>query len=217
MNRMHDEPLYRLTLLRHGQSVGNRDQIRQGQRDFPLTSRGRSQVEALLKHWTGLQREFDLIIASTLQRALDTAQLLGQGLQIDVQQSPEWMERNAGLAEGLPIEDQVSFRDRYRSASVYEPLFKDGESIVDLHLRGLLAIQRILQRPPGSYLVVSHGGILNAAVRAVLGIAPTGAPPFASFQFNNSGYMDLNFSPQTRSWRIIRSNVCTHLEGSQLE
>lgn len=214
---MAEQQLHRLTFLRHGQSVGNRDRIRQGQSDFPLTDHGRLQVQALLDYWREVGRGFDLIISSPLQRALDTATIISHGLDVSLESDPDWMEQHGGIAEGQALEDRAEFLDRHLRASVYEPLFAEGETIVDLHLRGLRAIQSILNRMPGAYLVVSHGGIMNAAVRSIIGLAPAGAPPSTSIHFNNTGYMDLSFSRATRSWRIHRSNVCIHLERIGLE
>lgn len=214
---MADQQDHRLTLLRHGQSIGNRDRVRQGQREFPLTDHGHAQVHALLSYWLDKGRKFDLIISSPLKRALDSAEILSQGLDVTIEQDPAWVERHGGVAEGQALEDKAQYLDRYLRASVYEPLFEGGETITDLHLRGLGAIQSVLNRPPALYLIVAHGGILNAAVRSILGLAPSGPPPAISFHFNNTGFMDLSFSRDSRTWRIHRSNVCAHLERIDLE
>ncbi|MBK8824271.1 MAG: histidine phosphatase family protein [Anaerolineales bacterium] len=42
---------FHITLLRHGESVGNAESRWQGQADFPLTDTGRAQARALAERW----------------------------------------------------------------------------------------------------------------------------------------------------------------------
>ena len=50
---------YQFTLLRHGESEGNAQQIYQGQLDYPLSSKGREQAAALTNFWAMNNVEFD--------------------------------------------------------------------------------------------------------------------------------------------------------------
>lgn len=206
---MNDSGLHYLTFLRHGESVGNRDRIRQGRAEFPLTDLGRSQAEALLRRWRRLDRTFDLIISSPLERATETAEILAEGLGAQIEMDSKWMERHGGDAQGKPLPRPRPETPSRRS--IFGPLFEGGESALDLHVRGLWGVKSLIGRPPGRYLVVSHGAILNAAILGILGVAPTVHPPPVAIQFANSGYMDLSYDPRGLRWRIIRSNVRNHL------
>jgi hypothetical protein len=57
-----------------------------------------------------------------------------------------------------------------------------------------------------SYLVVSHGGILNMAMHAILGIAP--APNFQGphFYFRNTSFARFNYRPDEHNWRLSVSH-----------
>ena len=61
--------LFIVTLLRHGESVGNAESRWQGQRDYPLTERGREQAQALAKRWKQEKVQFDAVISSQIGRA----------------------------------------------------------------------------------------------------------------------------------------------------
>ncbi len=67
---------YHLTLLRHGESVGNAENRLQGQADFPLTETGRQQAQALAKRWLAEGLTFDRVIASPLKRSRETAEII---------------------------------------------------------------------------------------------------------------------------------------------
>ncbi len=54
--------IYKITLLRHGESVGNAEGYYQGQYDFPLTDAGRDQVQKLVARWRAEGVQFDQII-----------------------------------------------------------------------------------------------------------------------------------------------------------
>jgi hypothetical protein len=84
-------PLYCITLLRHGESLGNYEGRHQGQADFPLTDRGRIQTQALLKRWKSERISFDLIISSPLKRARETAEMISAELKILLEFDPLWM------------------------------------------------------------------------------------------------------------------------------
>lgn len=67
---MENKPkLFFITLLRHGESVGNAESRWQGQADFPLTDRGREQARALAARWKRENAQFDHVISSPLSRA----------------------------------------------------------------------------------------------------------------------------------------------------
>ena len=63
----------RLYLARHGESTGNAERLIFGQRDYPLTEKGRAQARALGRSLEGARIE--RVVASPLIRALETARL----------------------------------------------------------------------------------------------------------------------------------------------
>lgn len=197
------ESSYLITLVRHGESVGNAKDIYQGQTDFPLTERGIAQARALAKRWQAEGRAFDLCIASPLLRARQTAEILCAALAIPLEFDPSWMEINVGVISGLheaqaeQVAPKPSFSTPYTRAGV------SGESRWEVYLRAGKGIQNLLDRPPGRYLIVAHGGILNMALYAMLGIAPQADSQGPRFQFDNTAFATLTYEPHRHTWRLI--------------
>jgi broad specificity phosphatase PhoE len=181
---------HQFTFLRHGESVANHDGIIQGHLDYPLSELGRQQAEARAEAWASEPRTYNLIVSSPLMRASQTASILSARLKIPIELDPVWKERHLGHAQGVPVE---SFLTDSRGRSPRPPFsvaYGDGEGTWDLYLRAATAVQKLVRRPPGRYLIVSHGSMLNAALRAALGLAPVpGLAP--RFDLGNCGYAEL--------------------------
>jgi broad specificity phosphatase PhoE len=208
---------HEITFLRHGLSIANAHNVLQGQHDFPLAEEGRLQVEKLARRWASRQLKFDRIISSPLLRASETARLIADALDTDVEFDEIWMERQFGAAEGSDYEVVRTWYQDRPLPSAYEPFFESGESEWDLFRRAGQAVQELIRRPAGSYLVVSHGGILGATLRAILGVAPRGGRVRpAHIDFANTGYAVVHYDDQTARWSIVQLNVTCHLDD-QLE
>lgn len=200
---MNTASCYFVTLVRHGESVGNAQDIHQGQTDFPLTERGLAQTRALAERWRAEGRAFDLCIASPLLRARQTAEILCAALNLPLEFDPSWMEIHVGIISGLSetqaaqVTPPPSFSTPYTRAGI------TGESRWEVYLRAGKGIQSLLDRPPGRYLIVAHGGILNMALYAMLGIAPQADSQGPRFQFNNTAFASLCYEPYRHTWRLI--------------
>jgi broad specificity phosphatase PhoE len=203
-----------IVFLRHGLSTANEEGIVQGQRDYPLHKEGIRQVKILADYWSSRRQTFDQIFCSPLLRAKHTAEILAADLEIPLQEDPIWMERRLGSAEGLPYEQiQATLLDRQEHPSSYEPLFESGESEWDLYNRASKALQTLLNCAHLSILVVSHGGILSAVMRAILGVSPPpghNRPP--GFRFDNTGYSEVIFDYGISRWLILSHNTKPHME-----
>jgi broad specificity phosphatase PhoE len=71
-------------------------------------------------------------------------------------------------------------------------------------------VQSIFDRPPGSYLIVSHGGLLNMFFYAILGISPQPNFHGPRFRFNNSAFATLTYNPKTHRWYVMGVNDHQH-------
>lgn len=191
---------HEFTLLRHGESTGNVEGRIQGHIDFPLSERGRDQVLSLVHRWQEETVQFDLIITSTLRRARETAQIIGNGMGLPVEENPGWVERYFGTLEGELIEEAVANNPELDFFQPYIRLGGQGESQIDLYIRALKAVQDLIHRPPGSYLVVSHGAMMNKVLYVILGITPQGNYNSPIFPFGNTAYISLGFRAETRQW-----------------
>lgn len=203
-------PFYTFVFLRHGESIGNAEGYHQGQVDYALTPKGRSQVRALIRRWKREEVTFDHIISSPLARACQTAELLAQAFQIPLQFEPDWMERDVGLLGGLKPDEAAEVAPQPPFMHPYQPIGETGESQWDLFLRAGRAVQNLLKNPPGRYLVVSHGGILNMAFYAILGITPQANFTGPRFRFSNTAFATLTYRPAEHKWAVLGVNDHFH-------
>jgi broad specificity phosphatase PhoE len=94
--------------------------------------------------------------------------------------------------------------------NLYEAVGDDGESLWELFLRAGRAVQSIFTLPPGDYLVVSHGGLLNQVVHVALGIFPQTHLHATRFRFHNTGYAILQYNIDRQSWLVECINEHGH-------
>jgi 2,3-bisphosphoglycerate-dependent phosphoglycerate mutase len=211
-----DKPVYTFVFLRHGESIGNAQSRWQGQSDYELTEKGRAQARALAQRWKSESVMFDLIIASPLVRAGETAEIIASALDAKVELDPILMERHIGEMEGLTI-DEVRKRPQPPYVTPYDPIGGEGEGDWALFLRAGQALHDLVLRPPGSYLIVSHGGLLNQLMNAIIGIAPHVDPSGVRFRFENTAFARVIYFPYQHRWAIDALNDRAHLKSLKPE
>ncbi len=88
-----------LLLIRHAESVGNRERRLQGHTDFPLTTRGRRQAEELAAALS--QEPVAAVYSSPISRALETAEAIASRLGLTVEVEAALQEYDFGEMSGL--------------------------------------------------------------------------------------------------------------------
>jgi broad specificity phosphatase PhoE len=202
--------LFVIVLLRHGESTGNAEMRWQGQSDYPLTDTGRAQARALAERWKAEKEHFDLIVCSPLSRARETAGILAAELDAPVEADPLWMERDNGEFSGLTAHEATERFPRPDFINPYDAVGGQGEGDWELFLRGGQGLHDLLRRPAGRYLVISHGGLLNQVMHAVVGIAPHANNAGPRFRFGNTGFARLIYHPKQHRWTIDTLNDRAH-------
>ena len=121
-------------LVRHGETVWNRDGRIQGHRHVPLTERGRAQARQLAERLDG--QGADVMYSSDLGHALATAQALAASTGVAIRTDANLREFSYGAWEGLTLEeakahDPAIFAARItgRNSDVAAP---GGETTLDL-------------------------------------------------------------------------------------
>jgi len=154
--------------VRHGETAWNRETRIQGQLDIPLSPLGAAQARRLAQALDG--QGVEVIYASDLSRARQTAEAVAQQLGLAVQLDPGLRERGFGLFEGLTwaeIETRwPAESERWRRR---DPQFaaQGGESLQDFYARSVAAVESLASRHPGqTVLIVAHGGVLDCLYRA---------------------------------------------------
>jgi broad specificity phosphatase PhoE len=163
-----------LILVRHGESTGNADGLLLGRMDAPLTDRGMAQARTLGPALPPVAR----VISSPLARARHTAEALGTGLPIEI--DDRWIEVDYGEFDGRPlgaVPDEVW--TRWRTDPDFRP--PGGETLTEAGTRVRSACEELFvtdgqgARGGGAVVVVSHVSPIKAATCWALGLGDEGA------------------------------------------
>jgi probable phosphoglycerate mutase len=210
----------RLVLVRHGDAYAGFTGVISGERGCRgLTDLGRRQAEALRDHLatTGRVRA-DVLVASTIPRAVETAEIIAPAFHIDTfDQACDLCEVHTGEADGL---EWAEYGERYGSfhmESEPDRLFApEGESWNSFHDRVGQMLERVATAYDGQTVVaVCHAGVIQASLRLLLGspssIGATGIRP------SNTGLTEWECEPATGQWTLHSFNEASHLLGLHQE
>jgi alpha-ribazole phosphatase len=155
----------KLFLIRHGQTEWNSQGRYQGAQDTILTDTGIKQA-GLAKEYLS-RVNFSNIYSSPKKRALQTAKIIADGLNIKINIREDLKELNFGKWEGMTFEAiNTSYKKDYQNwlSDPYNNAPTDGESFKVLLKRAGSEINRIVNENPESSNVgiVTHGGVIIA-------------------------------------------------------
>ena len=159
-------------LVRHGQTAWNKEEIFRGRTDVPLDETGLKQAELAAEYFKGM--EIHAIYSSPLARALQTAQKIAQFHSLKVQPLEGIIDLSFGNWEGHP-HDEIKKIDseRYRQwrEEPHRVRLPGGESLEEVRVRSMAALEEVIQSNPGKTLVlVSHRVINKVLICGILGI-----------------------------------------------
>lgn len=143
-----------LFLVRHGETIDNARQIMQGQTQGCLNERGREQAQQVAQRLA--DEPIDAIIASDLQRAIQTAEIIAEPHGLSVKTTPLLRERDWGSFTGRFIPDLKG-----------EVWPNDIESEPALLQRAADFLQYMTATYPAKRVVAVGHGIMNKAILAV--------------------------------------------------
>ncbi|MGO3885554.1 MAG: histidine phosphatase family protein [Mycetocola sp.] len=152
-----------LGFVRHGQTDWNLAGRLQGSSDIPLNDTGRQQARDAVEVIRGQGDRWSAVVSSPLSRARETAQIIADGLGLELGPSySELIERDYGDAEGI-VEAEVERAWPGKSAPFIEKL----PSVVS---RGLSGLERIAaDYPNADVVVVCHGTIIRYTLAELAG------------------------------------------------
>lgn len=203
----------RLLVARHGATLSNEEGRITGQLDAPLSAIGKRQAEALGERLAGAR--FDVIVASDLSRALETAEAITRRVKMPVIVDPALREISMGVWEGRIYSDLARDESELLMRIETDPSgawgAPKGETWAQFSARILGAFKRWEHRfPSGNVLWVTHGGVVSVLLLHALGL------PFdrrSQFRRDNTSLFEFDFEPD--GVKVVRANDVAHLE--QLE
>ena len=156
----------RFALLRHGQTEWNRKKRIQGQEDSPLTPEGKKEAES----WGHALKDihFDRILTSDLGRALETASLINQALEVPLVKDFRLREQDWGRWTGKTLA-QLRKEENKRLSYEVEAGWKfcppGGEDRYRVWQRGQEALQIATKNWKGDkILLVTHEGVIKCLI-----------------------------------------------------
>ena len=162
-----------LILIRHGETVWNKERRMQGHSDSPLSEKGLRQAQLLGKRMA--QMKFDALYSSDSGRAHHTARCVAEATGHRIIVEPRLRERNFGVLEGLTREEmEARYPDEYARFKSRDPHFEmpRGESGTAFRRRAVDCMDEIVARHPRQLVVVvTHGLVLDVFYRIAMGIA----------------------------------------------
>ena len=170
----------RLVLVRHAESTWNAEHRIQGQQDPPLSQLGRRQAAALGDRFRG--RQPVALYVSDLGRARQTAEEIAAATGMVAQPVAPLREIGLGEWEGrtgaeLAVASPELWARWVDNASW--DLIPGGEGMVAFAHRVRLVLTDLWSRHPrGEVVCVTHGGVVQTVLAAVLGRLPEGRFPF---------------------------------------
>lgn len=198
----------KIYLLRHGESQWNLLGKIQGQKDIPLTDRGRLQAKLAGDRLSSL--EIDKIYSSDLSRAYDTAKIIGEKLNKEPITNKDFREISFGDWEGLSNKDIGANKEQvYLWRNEPENLqIPGGENLTQVQTRAMEALNKIIQdRKDESILLVSHGVTLKTLVLALLDMD---LKFFKNLTIGNVGLSIIEFRDYNRVLKLF--NDRSHLK-----
>lgn len=170
----YEDKIMEIYIIRHGQTVWNKERKLQGSTDIELTEEGRKMASLTGQGMKGIT--FDKVFSSPLKRAYETAQLIHAESNVVIEIDERIREVSFGEYEGLNVDEMLNneacgFYHFFDKPELYRAA-EHGETLEDVILRGkefiedkILPLEGKAQR----VMIVAHGAMNKALLAAMLG------------------------------------------------
>jgi glucosyl-3-phosphoglycerate phosphatase len=160
--------LRRLVLWRHGETNYNASGRMQGHLDSALTDVGRNQARFAVPALARFSP--DLVVASDLRRALDTATVFVQATSVPLRIDKRLRETNLGEWQGktgAEVDEMApGARAQWQSDATWAP--PGGESRVEVAARAAEVVAGLDEGGEETVVLCAHGGLITALTGRLL-------------------------------------------------
>lgn len=176
-----------LLFVRHGESLWNVENKICGQTDIPLTEKGYQQAKEAAQLILKEEKQPDIILASPLMRAYETARVISKKTGIPLRTEERLREQNFGIYESTPRNSE----EFHLAKMKFLNRFETGESMMQVSHRIYSLLDEIKSDPDHTYLLVAHNGIARHIQSYFY---PMTNEEFASFGIRNCEVLKYDFS-----------------------
>ena len=162
----------KIWIIRHGQTDWNKNGKIQGSTDIELNETGIKQAEEVIPTFN--EHNFDLIISSTLKRAMKTAQIINREKNVEIIYDKRLIERHCGDYEGTPTTlDEEPLFNILTNVSTH-----NIETVKELYERVYSILTEVKEKyNDKKVLLVTHGGTTRAIETFFYGVDKNGIMP----------------------------------------
>lgn len=172
-----------LYIIRHGETEENKQMILQGHLPGTLTDNGKQQIKNTSERLLTTGINFDCIISSDLQRAIDSAQIISSSLSIPIFTMAILRERNWGPYTGMLISEAAKrfkingiwqfpnkhhfmqeVEDDYERNNKYGKFAETEEEIFERAKKALIEIKNMYKYD--NIIIVTHGQFARNMIAA---------------------------------------------------
>jgi len=164
-----------IIFLRHGQAINNTERILAGRTPgVPLTEKGIDQAEKAANFLEDMN--ISAIYSSPIERAKDTANIVGKHNSVDVKIDDRLIELDMGKFTGVPYDEIFSshgnvFMKFYRGE--LEIAHNGVETFADVKKRVLGMVDHVVENHPDENVVlVTHMDPIKAMLSTVVSLSP---------------------------------------------
>lgn len=198
-------------LVRHGNTVWNRDIRFRGRMDLPLDELGMAQAKATAVALAG--EGLVAVFASPLKRAFNTAELIAQAAGLTARPLPDLLDIDFGAWQGkAPAEVEALYPELYRRY-LYAPhlaQFPDGESLEGARPRFMRAVLTAAEMFPDQRVcLVAHQAVNRVLLTGVLGL---GVEAYWRVSQDTCCINVFHYDPATYQFTVERLNDTHHLD-----
>lgn len=155
-----------LCLVRHGESTWNAEKRIQGQSDPPLSELGQQQAQLVAERLAS--ETWDVLYASDLRRAFQTAIQVSHRVQLPIFVDEGFRERGQGKREGLLGEEAKKMYPDIHAPEV------GRETDEALQQRAVATYEKIRDRHLGQrIIVVAHGALMRSFLQHAIDVEET--------------------------------------------
>ena len=152
-------------MVRHGETLWNKEKVFRGRKDIPLNETGEKQAETVGTYFAGIS--LSRIVSSPLRRAVQTAGAISSTTSVAVETMEEFTDINFGIWEGLPLRE---VEKRYPvdfglwRTSPEKLRIETGETLVMVRDRVSAGLAKIACGQEAAVVIVTHRVICKILV-----------------------------------------------------